>query len=387
MFRNRVEKKSWMPAFAGMTGVGFVLLPLLAWGQSVKDTQAVLNAAKQTAAAHKAAAAEARHQARLDAQQAALLAEEQIEAAANLRRLEAQTGDDAGRLASLQAQSAAANQALAKSEAALANLLPIMQRLSSEPAATIFATPESPADSVRGILILQEIAGEIERQAVTVRTQADAAAALLQKMMEQKKILANAVLIQQNAESALNAQIAAAQAAELADTDVAAREAADAIKGDRDIASLHAMLERLRQAEVAPAAPAQNSGTSPVAGYVVQNFGDPTLAGPATGLIYRAAPGARVVAPCGGPVLFADKFQSYGLLVIIGCSADYDFVLSGMAKLDVAAGQRLARGQPVGEMLGYDAKNPTRQPALYVELRQNGTPVDPANWLSGGGSG
>jgi septal ring factor EnvC (AmiA/AmiB activator) len=363
-----------------MTWVGFVLLPLLAWGQSVKDTQAVLNAARQAAAAHKAAAAEARHQARLDAEQAALLAEEQVEAAANLRRLEAQTGDDAGRLASLQAQSAAANQALAKSEAALANLLPIMQRLSAEPAATIFATPESPVDAVRGILVLQEIA-------VTVRTQADAAAALMQKMTEQKNMLANAVLIQQTAESALNAQIAAAQAAEAADADVAAREAADAIKGDRDIASLRAMLERLRQAEVAPAAPAQNSGTSPVAGYVVQNFGDPTLAGPATGLIYRAAPGARVVAPCGGPVLFADKFQSYGLLVIIGCSADYDFVLSGMAKLDVAAGQRLARGQPVGEMLGYDAKNPTRQPALYVELRQNGTPVDPAAWLSGGGSG
>ncbi len=380
MLRRRDKRKSWMPAFAGMTWVGFVLLPLLAWGQSVKDTQAVLNAARQAAAAHKAAAAEARHQARLDAEQAALLAEEQVEAAANLRRLEAQTGDDAGRLASLQAQSAAANQALAKSEAALANLLPIMQRLSAEPAATIFATPESPVDAVRGILVLQEIA-------VTVRTQADAAAALMQKMTEQKNMLANAVLIQQTAESALNAQIAAAQAAEAADADVAAREAADAIKGDRDIASLRAMLERLRQAEVAPAAPAQNSGTSPVAGYVVQNFGDPTLAGPATGLIYRAAPGARVVAPCGGPVLFADKFQSYGLLVIIGCSADYDFVLSGMAKLDVAAGQRLARGQPVGEMLGYDAKNPTRQPALYVELRQNGTPVDPAAWLSGGGSG
>jgi len=367
--------------------VAFAMLPLLAWGQSVKDTQAVLNAAEQTAASHKAAAAEARHQARLDAEQAALLAEEQVEAAANLRRLEAETGGDAARLASLQVQSNAANQALAKSEAALANLLPIMQRLSAEPAATIFATPESPVDSVRGILVLQEIAGEIERQAVSVRTQADAAASLLRQMTDQKNVLANAVLIQQNAEAALNAQIAAAQAAEAADADVAAREAADAIKGDRNIASLHAMLERLREAEVAPAAPPENSGISPVAGYVVQNFGDPTLAGPATGLIYRAAPGARVVAPCGGPVLFADKFQSYGLLVIIGCNADYDFVLSGMAKLDVAAGQRLARGQPVGEMLGYDAKNPTRQPALYVELRQNGTPVDPANWLSGGGSG
>jgi septal ring factor EnvC (AmiA/AmiB activator) len=146
------------------------------------------------------------------------------------------------------------------------------------------------------------------------------------------------------------------------------------------------MINALQQAAPLPEGPGE-AGISPVAGYVVQNFGDPTVAGPATGLIYRAAPGARVVAPCAGPVLFADKFQSYGLLVIIGCSADYDFVLSGMSRLNVAAGQRLARGQPVGVMLGYDAKNPGRQPALYVELRQNGTPVDPANWLTGGGSG
>jgi septal ring factor EnvC (AmiA/AmiB activator) len=217
--------------------IAFMLLPLLAWGQSVKDTQAVLTAAEQAAADHRAVAAEARHQARLDAEQAALLAEEQVEAAANLRRLEAETGGDAARLATLQAQSNAAQQALAKSEAALANLLPIMQRLSAEPAATIFATPESPEDSVRGILVLQEIAGEIERQAVSVRTQADAAAVLLQKMTAEQNMLANAVLIQQNAETALNAQIAAAQAAEAADADVAAREAADAIKGDHDRAA------------------------------------------------------------------------------------------------------------------------------------------------------
>jgi septal ring factor EnvC (AmiA/AmiB activator) len=367
--------------------LALLLCPVLAAGQSVKQTQSLLSAAQQAAAAHKAAAAQALHQSRLDAAQAALLAEEQIETATKLRRLEAQTGGDAARLASLQAQSAAAAAALGKSQAALANLLPIMQRLSSQPAATIFATPESPADSVRGILVLQEIAGEIEKQAETVRAQAKNAADLLDKMTAQRVVLAKAVALQQAAETALNTQIQAARAAEAADADVAAREAADALKGDRNIADLRAMIGKLQQAAPLPAAPVQGGGITPVAGYVVQNFGDPTVAGPATGLIYRAAPGARVVAPCAGPVLFANKFQSYGLLVIIGCSADYDFVLSGMSHLNVGAGQRLARGQPVGQMLGYDAKDPSRQPALYVELRQNGTPVDPATWLAGGGSG
>jgi septal ring factor EnvC (AmiA/AmiB activator) len=58
-----------------------------------------------------------------------------------------------------------------------------------------------------------------------------------------------------------------------------------------------------------------------------------------------------------------------------------------MDHLDVATGERLARGQPVGAMLGYNRADPAHQPVLYVELRQNGTPVDPTAWLAGRGSG
>jgi septal ring factor EnvC (AmiA/AmiB activator) len=126
---------------------------------------------------------------------------------------------------------------------------------------------------------------------------------------------------------------------------------------------------------------------APVAGTLVQAWGAATVAGPAVGIVYRAAPGARVVSPCSGPVLYANPFQNYGLLVILDCGKNYDFVLSGMAQLDVTVGQQIARGQPVGQMTGYDANAPTRQPMLYVELRQNGKPVNPAIWLNGGGSG
>jgi septal ring factor EnvC (AmiA/AmiB activator) len=366
--------------------LAFLLLPLLAGAQSVKQAQSLLAAAEQAAAMHKQAAAAAQRQARQDAAEAALLAEQEVQSAARLRQLEAETGGAAGRFASLQAQFAAASHDLKINEAALTGLLPVMQRLSAQPGAILLAAPGSPVDSVRGVLILQGIVGEIEQKAELVRAQTANANDLLRKMTAQQIALTNAVAAEQKAEAALNAQIAAARTAEAADADVAAREAADALKGGKSVASLRAMIGALQRAAPLPAGPGE-AGISPVAGDVVQNFGDPTVAGPATGLIYHAAPGARVVAPCAGPVLFADRFQSYGLLVIIGCSADYDFVLSGMTRLNVAAGQRLARGQPVGVMLGYDAKNPGRQPSLYVELRQNGTPVDPANWLTGGGSG
>jgi septal ring factor EnvC (AmiA/AmiB activator) len=258
-----------------------------------------------------------------------------------------------------------------------------MQRLSAAPAATLLASPASPTDSVRGILVLQGIAAEIQRRAAAVQAQTANVAHLLTATSAQQQILEQAVAAQRQAEDALNSQIAAARTAEAADSDVAARETAAAISANGSVRNLRGIIDKLIAAE--KPAPVQTAvrlphGNAPVAGNLIEAFGDNTIAGPATGDTYKAAPGARVIAPCAGPVQFADHFQSYGLLVIIDCGQNYLFVLSGMNKLDVTAGARVARGQPVGQMLGYDPKNPAMQPQLYVELRQKGTPVDPNIW-------
>jgi septal ring factor EnvC (AmiA/AmiB activator) len=356
--------------------------------QSLSAAQAALQAARHQAAAHRIAASHARQESRADAIKAALLAEQQIAAAAALRRLETQTGVAATQLAKLQAQSASATQSLAVSEAALAKLLPVMQRLSSQPAATMLAVPESPNDAIRGIIVMQGIAARIEQQAATVNQQAKFAAALIAQSKTQQTILAHAAAVQQRAENALTAQIAAAKSAEMADAETALTEAAAALAANRQVRTLQDVVNNLQAAAAAPPMPHVYAGTAsygaPVAGTIVQNFGDDTIAGPAEGVSYLAAPGARVETPCTGPVQFADKFQNYGMVVIMDCGNGYYFVLSGMQHLDVSAGQQLSHGQPVGEMLGYDAKNPAHQPVLYVELRHNGTPVDPVAWLNGG---
>jgi septal ring factor EnvC (AmiA/AmiB activator) len=360
----------------------------------VQATAAQLRAAQVAAVAHGDAAGFARQRARADAAQAALLAEQQVAGAERLRGLENQTGGAAGLLERLQAESAAQVAALQGNEAALAALLPIMQRLSAAPAATILATPESPVDSVRGILVLQTIAGEVETRSAAVRAQAAMVASLLGQISAQQRVLLASVAAEKVAEDRLTAQINAARAAETADMDTAVAEAAAALRADKSVQDLRGAIANLQGAAAGTAAPvvakipeAAEGAGAPVSGMVVENFGDPTIAGPSQGITYKAAPGARVVAPCAGPVLFADHFRSYGLLVILGCNAGTDFVLSGMSRLDVAAGQKIARGQPIGEMLGFDAKNPASEPQLYVELLQNGSPVSPVLWLAAGGAG
>ncbi len=143
---------------------------------------------------------------------------------------------------------------------------------------------------------------------------------------------------------------------------------------------MNAAIARLVPNAAAPMLPA-GAGGAPVAGRIVQNFGASTLAGPAEGVSYDAAPGARVTTPCAGTVMFAGSFPAYGLMIIADCGGGTSLILAGMDHLDVATGERLAHGQPVGTMLGYDPRDAARQPVLYVELRQNGRPVDPSGWL------
>jgi septal ring factor EnvC (AmiA/AmiB activator) len=239
-------------------------------------------------------------------------------------------------------------------------------------------------------LVLQGVAAEIEQRSAAVRRQAESVAGLMGQISAQQTVLLGAVAAEKRAEDLLTAQINAARAAEMADSDTAVQEAAAALKADQDVHDLRGMIAKLQAAAAKPAAPALGpvvaGAGAPVSGLVVQNYGDPTIAGPAQGITYKAAPGARVVAPCAGPVLFADAFKSYGLLVILGCDARTDFVLSGMTRLDVSAGEKIARGQPIGEMLGFNAKNPAQEPHLYVEMLQDGAPARPDAWLSPGGA-
>lgn len=364
--------------------LALTIAPAAAQADSASATkaQAALQAAQQAEAAHQAAAAAAHAKQAADAANAAQLAEAQVQAAIQLRRLEDQTGGATETYADLQAQQQQAANALKQNEAALAALLPVMQRISAQPAATLLANPARPQDSVRGIIIMQGIAADIQRRATAVQAQTQAVTHLLTMMTDQQKLLLAAVADQQKAEDALTAQIAAAKAAETADADTEAKENAAAIAADANVRDLAAMVAKITNANntATPANPSAKpsiADNAPVAGHIIQTFGATTLAGPATGITYNAAPGARVVAPCSGPVQFADTFQSYGELVILDCGQSNLFVLSGMAKLDVSAGQRVARGQPVGEMASFDPKNPAKQPQLYVELRQNGTPVNP----------
>ena len=120
---------------------------------------------------------------------------------------------------------------------------------------------------------------------------------------------------------------------------------------------------------------------APVVGRIVRDWGARTEAGPATGLSFQTPPAARAVAPCGGKVVFADAFRSYGRMVILDCGGGYHAVMAGFERLDVAIGRAVKAGDTVGTMPATPQPRTASRPLLYLELRRDGEPINPAPWL------
>lgn len=117
----------------------------------------------------------------------------------------------------------------------------------------------------------------------------------------------------------------------------------------------------------------------PVRGRITRSFGqDGGGSGKSKGITIRARPAAQVVAPSAGEVVFAGPFRGFGQLLIIEHRARYHMLLAGMARIDAAVGDRVMAGEPVGVM------NDTTggRPALYMELRRSGRPINPLPWLA-----
>jgi septal ring factor EnvC (AmiA/AmiB activator) len=117
----------------------------------------------------------------------------------------------------------------------------------------------------------------------------------------------------------------------------------------------------------------------PVAGKLVLRYGRKDENGAVNkGLVITSREGAQVTAPYDGEVVFAGPFLQYGRMVILRHSDEFHTLLSGLTRIDVAVGEFLLEGEPIGAM--GDSKSATR---LYVELRKNNQPIDPAPWIKG----
>ncbi len=114
----------------------------------------------------------------------------------------------------------------------------------------------------------------------------------------------------------------------------------------------------------------------PVAGMVVTGLGELSDTGVrARGLTLATAPGAEIVAPTAGRVIYAGRFRRYGNIVIVDHGSGWTSLIAGLDAVLVKVGDTLNQGTPLGRAPQDNA------PRITVELRRQGRPVDLAQLL------
>ena len=118
----------------------------------------------------------------------------------------------------------------------------------------------------------------------------------------------------------------------------------------------------------------------PVLGRVASRFrGGTPAAGPAgNGVTIEAQTGTPVVAVHAGVVSYAEPFSGFGTMVILDHGGGISSVYGYLGPTPTRRDQRVTEGEQVG-IVGEPGSG--ARPGLYFEIRANGRPTDPIQWL------
>ncbi|HEY5070863.1 MAG TPA: peptidoglycan DD-metalloendopeptidase family protein [Caulobacteraceae bacterium] len=236
----------------------------------------------------------------------------------------------------------------------LSRLLGALQLFGRDPPPALLVNPADAEDAVRGAILIRAIAPELENRA------------------QQLSLEARGL-------TSLRREVAAAEgelfAAESALEDRAGR--LEGVASDADSLIPPGARER---GTAALRGPPPSRLLYPAKGEIVSGFGGSLAGGGRSrGLAIRTAPSATVESPAPGLVDYAGPLQGWGQVVILGAAGGYHMVFSGLGRVLVVPGQRLATGETLGVMPGA----PIIRPQLYFELRRGGAPIDPSPLMTG----
>lgn len=253
--------------------------------------------------------------------------------------------ETADRLARLNAEETELSAEQAHNMSQLSRLLSVLEQLKRDPPPALLVSPADAKDAVRAAILVKAMTPELQARA---RAYAQVAA----DMARQRRL-------------------AAVESEALFTRDSEAAEAKPA-------PATPELSLRGAQAEAPYPARAPDTLFRPAPGQIIRRFGDALPSGGRSNGVTLAAPkGASVASPGAGLVQYVGPVKGWGVILILRLSGGYHLVLAGLDRSSVSVGQSVAAGQAVGWM--PDGRQSTAE--LYIEVRDQGTPVDPARWL------
>jgi septal ring factor EnvC (AmiA/AmiB activator) len=232
----------------------------------------------------------------------------------------------------------------ARNEHQLARLLSVLEQLKRDPPPALLVSPQDAKDAVRAAILVKAMTPELQARA-------EAYAKGATEVLRQRRL-------------------AAVQSEALFEQESQAAESLPEPEADVRIGGPAAP-----EGELTP--PARL--VYPAPGSLVRRFGEALPGGGrSNGITFAAAHGARVVSPGQGTVQYVGPVKGWGVIVILRLAGGYHLVLAGLERASVSPGQSVAPGQPVG----WTANGRQSNSELYLEVREQGSPVDPARWLN-----
>ncbi len=164
--------------------------------------------------------------------------------------------------------------------------------------------------------------------------------------------------------------------------DLAAQYVAELQQAQRELERTVATTEAASTVTVLPIRPFRGDLPWPLKGAVTERFGKAPSGRFGTAIVRNgievaAQEGTPVAAVHEGTVAFAAPFTGFGTLVIIDHGQSAFTLYGNLSEAVVTAGTNVSRGTALGTL----GQSPSGGAALYFEVRIDGRPVDPLQWL------
>ncbi|HKX63673.1 MAG TPA: peptidoglycan DD-metalloendopeptidase family protein [Rhizomicrobium sp.] len=320
------------------------------------------------------------------AAEAAALRQKLIATAARIENLERQKMEADARIVQLTLENARLSAGFANDRVAITKLLGILERLQHDMPPALAMHPDDALGAVRGSMLIGASLPPVY-----------ARAAGLSRRIESLKRTRLALERQQTQAADTAARLTVARSeldlllSQKEKEATAAAQSYGTLKNElekvaRQAANFQALLARVRALRDKAGqdsdqnlviVTAEKSGS--FGGLARNSLMEPVVGTPEnsrSGLSYITQPGAQVIAPADGKVLYAGPYHKNGQVLILEITTGYDVVLAGLGRVTVKSNDQLLAGEPIGTMPPDPADD-----RLYFELRHGGHGQSPAPWL------
>ena len=312
-------------------------------------------------------------------------------ASEELARVRTELREQRARGATLARESAQASQRLAREREALAGQVRLSYMTGQEELVKLLLSQESPATLGR-MLVYYDYFN---------RARSARIAAAGRELALLETLAAETARVEQELEELARTQAREVEARELARAERRAAvervEASMAAEGGRVealrleeerlselVIELAELLEDLPRGAEEPFVSRKGSLPWPLEGRVAQRYGQLRDGGPLrwNGVLLSAATGTAVHAVYHGRIAFADWLPGLGLLIIVDHGSGYMSLYGHNDALLKESGEWVSPGDAIAQVGDSGGQ---AEPGLYFEIRHNGAPVDPRQWVVSGG--